>query len=369
VRQPSSGRARVYQQLRSAHLERAHEQVPATIFYRTHRYDFDPSLGAGLDLKQGRLPSLVWSILVSRISTMEVNEPLMRTGILRTAIAVATVRAAARVRRESVSVVSYAIENSDPFGQGAPTRLKSRLRYYGERSLSAFIAGRTDRIAYGTDGAADVYGSRLTRQLERTSSKVIPAVPAACQCADVAGRAERDPQRVVFIGALQPRKGFPQLLAAWPHVIALDPEARLTIIGTGALEKAAREFAENQNTVELLVDPPRSEIHRRLRQASILVLLSQPSPTWREQVGLPIVEALSHGCSVVTSTETGLAGWLLAHGHVVISPDTPEAKVAEYIVQTIADGRTAESVVADLPSLDGRLNADQWLFDSQADPT
>ena len=98
------------------------------------------------------------------------------------------------------------------------------------------------------------------------------------------------------------------------------------------------------------------------------VLLSQPTPTWREQVGLPVVEGLAHGCTVVTTTETGLAGWLAAHGHEVLPPGAPDGEVAAAVDRALGRRRPAGDVLADLPAADGRLAADRWMFGPRAWP-
>jgi hypothetical protein len=45
---------------------------------------------------------------------------------------------------------------------------------------------------------------------------------------------------------------------------------------------------------------------------------------WREQLGLPILEGLSHGSRIVTASETGLAPDLSRDGHFVIAQASPE---------------------------------------------
>jgi len=92
------------------------------------------------------------------------------------------------------------------------------------------------------------------------------------------------------------------------------------------------------------------------------VLLSQRTTNWREQVGLPIVEALAHGCAVVASDETGLADWLATHGHRCVSPSASEGELADVVVVAIKAERPVDSVLADLPAVDGRSRADAWLF-------
>ena len=49
----------------------------------------------------------------------------------------------------------------------------------------------------------------------------------------------KEPGLVVYLGALVPQKGFHLLARAWPRVLRRHPEARLAVIGSGALYGAA----------------------------------------------------------------------------------------------------------------------------------
>lgn len=351
---------RIYEDLRTAHLERAHQMPPATVVYRRRRYDFDESMGTGLDLVQAGSWTMARLLLTRKITAVEINEPLQLGGLARTALAVAVVSLNRFVRRLPVALVSYAIENSDPFDPPSPTRAKTRLRRVGERLLTSYVADRLDRIVYGTHAAKAVYEARLGRQLRSANNKVILALPEACGCS---AATDQFAESVLFLGAFSERKGLRQLLAAWPAVLADRPDARLTLVGKGPLEAEARQFADTQPSCTLIVDPPRSEVHRQLRQHALLVLFSQRREHWREQIGLPITEALAHGCGVVASSETGLAVWLESHGHAVLPPDAAAPQVANAIGTLLAQRRTPDSVLADLPSRDGRIAADAWLFE------
>lgn len=101
------------------------------------------------------------------------------------------------------------------------------------------------------------------------------------------------------------------------------------------------------------------------------MLPSQPRDLWREQVGLPIVEALAHGCRIVTSSETGLAAWLRENGHPVLAPDAPADAWAAAVATTLTGDAQAESdatrILSALPAEDGRLAADHWLFQRTED--
>lgn len=368
---PLLDRVRVYESVRTAHLERAATLRAASILYRVRRYDFDAELADGLPLVPAgplRTVRLLWG---ADPRELEVNEPLMLSAVPTAALAVATVRLRDQFRRADARtrtrVVTYAIGNADPFVQFAPTSLKSRVRRTAERRLARWVWARLDVVVFGTDGSRDIYqrllGTTTARQL------TVPALPAPCTCAmmerPTAGAyrsAAARAGRVLFLGALAERKGIDLLLHAWPEVRRQRPDARLRIVGKGALQGAVEAAAAADPTIEVLIDPPRALIHEELAGAAVLVLPSQPTRTWREQVGLPIVEALAHGTRVVTTTETGLADWLGAHGHRVVDGHADAAELAAATVAALAVGPDPDEVRATLPARDGRLAADDVMF-------
>jgi glycosyltransferase involved in cell wall biosynthesis len=347
-------RVRLYESVRTAHLERAHALTPASIVYGGRRYDFDEALAAGLDLVPAGLARTARLLWRSPVTAVEINEPLMSSGLRRAAVAALVLRA----RHPRAAVVTYAIENKEPVPAGRGPRAVARAAL--ERVLRRIVWSSLSRVVYGTEAARDLYARLLPDRGPRLRSTVIPAVPTPCGCGPLD---EKDPALVVFLGALVPRKGFPLLLEAWPDVRDQHPGARLLVIGKGELEGLARERAAGDPSVTVEIDPPRERIHAHLRTAGVLVLPSQPTPTWREQVGLPIVEGLAHGCTIVTTTETGLASWLIEHGHEVLYEPSSVAGLATAVARALRASRPAASVLADLPDVDARLAADAWLFD------
>jgi glycosyltransferase involved in cell wall biosynthesis len=252
--------------------------------------------------------------------------------------------------------VTYAIGNVDPFS-GLPQSLKRRVKRRLQTMLARYVWKRLSAVAYGTDVARDVYHSVLPPR-PGLDEALIPALPAR---AELAFDGTRD-ESVVFLGAFVARKGLPLVMEAWRRVVAERPGAALTLVGKGALLDDVRRFAAEEPTVRLVVDPPRHEIREILVHSRVLVLPSQPSPTWREQVGLPIVEGLEQGCAIVTTTETGLAPWLHEHGHAVVAGNADAEVLARAIIGQIDAGDRAASIVASLPPVDGRLAADAWMF-------
>ncbi|RKR72940.1 glycosyltransferase family 4 protein [Frondihabitans australicus] len=360
---------RLYQTLRTAHLERAHELSPATILYGVRRYDFDEDAARGLDLVQASGLKSALLLLRSPVRRIEINEPLMLSSLPSTAWALAALSLRGVLRRGRAQVVTYCIGNTDPFRQG-PRRgglrgLRTRLRRALDRVVARRVWARVDRVVFGTPAARDVYGEVLGRPPRAEVSTILAlSTPHPV----TAPEAEQRPLGVTFLGALMERKGVRVLLAAWPLVRERVPGATLLVLGKGPLEGEMREVAAGDGSIEVLVDPARRVIHEQLARTAVLALPSQPSPTWREQIGLPIVEALSHGCRVVATDETGLASWLRESGHRISEPATSPEALAAAIVASLEGGPSRAEVLATLPPVDARLLADDFLFERVREP-
>lgn len=351
-------RARLYQTLRTAHLEQALLLSPASIIYRSKRYDFDEVLAARLNLTQAGPVAAALMLARSTVAEMEINEPLMRYAIRGSALAVGALRLRGRLGGPKAMIVTYAIENLNPFGPEGKASAKRKLSSIVDTFLTRFVWGQVDRIVFGTPASRELYREALGPLRAGAEEHNILTLPELCSCS----RAQVDDDRVIFLGAFSARKGFPLLVEAWPKVLECRPSARLTILGKGPLEDAARSVAQRHSSVELIIDPSREEIHRQLRRATLLALPSQPMPSWKEQLGLPITEALAHGCAIVTTSETGLSEWLAKEGHAVVVPDSDPAALAHTIATMLRIHPSRQDVLDSLPIRDGRLAADDWMF-------
>lgn len=367
---------RLYEQVRSAHLERARDLAPAAIVYRVKRYDFDPTLTDGVELAQAGTLAAARLAMRSRITRVEVDEPLYLDSLPRTAAVLAVLGMKRLGGAPRAEIATYAIEDLDPFA-ARPPRVRSRVRRSLERVLAGYIWHRLDTVVYGTSEAGALYGSTFRHSPRRQLT--VEALPSPCACLDhpagsgtatstatadgaPAGPVQRDPDGVLFLGALSPRKGFADVLEAWPAILSRHPGARLTIVGAGELLPQAEAAAAADLSIRLIVDPARSVVHDELRRAHVLVLPSRRVGTWREQVGLPIVEGLAHGCEIVTTSETGIAEWLIDAGHVVLPAEVLSAGLADGVVDALVNPRTSDDILADLPGVDGRIAAGRALF-------
>ncbi|MBO1756829.1 glycosyltransferase [Allobranchiibius sp. CTAmp26] len=354
--------ARIYSSLRTAHLERFQELDASTVIYRTARYDFDPRAGdpASPPRQLGR-GGTIWHLLTRTYDVVEVNEPGMARLWPDLILQVAAIRARSWATRRHTSIVTYCIGIVDPSDDAIGHRiLRPRVVAVLSKPFLRMLIGSMDRIAFGTTGSYAMYRRHVTDRALRPKARFFEAVPAPCRCLHRAASG-RQGTSVAFVGAFSERKGIQQLMDVWDIVGRGRPDLTLTLVGQGEHEAAVRAWASGRSGVHVEVDPPRHEIHQILRDTDCLVLLSQRVGGWREQVGLPIVEALAHGCEVVTTDETGLADWLREQGHLVVPAASPVAAVAAMFSAHLRDRRSSDAVLRDLPDEDQRLAADRWM--------
>jgi glycosyltransferase involved in cell wall biosynthesis len=352
--------ARVYASIRTVYLERFQHMRPADVYYQRTRYDFDASLGTGGSTLHRMSPTRVLVRLARHwYRVVEVNEPQMNSRWIAVAAQIVVIRLRSLVTRRRTAIVTYAMENADPAAKlterwHVPPWLSKRVT----KLIVSTLVRNVDRIAFATAGARDAYARYAPRVM---SAPLFEAVPAPCTCLPSGNGGARAPQ-VAFVGVFSERKGIRQLLAAWDSIARQRPSWRLTVVGKGPLTDDVVAWAEGRADVSVEIDPPRRRIHEVYREAAVLFLPSQPVGAWREQIGLPVLEGLAHGCTVVTTEQGGLATWLSAHGHGVVQHGAAPDAFAACVIRAVEARRAARDVVADLPRQDNRIVADEWLM-------
>lgn len=115
------------------------------------------------------------------------------------------------------------------------------------------------------------------------------------------------PFTIGYAGRLTASKGLDDLLAA---VRGLDAPVRLLLIGGGELrDRLARQPIPGSH-VQVLDGLTHDQMPTAYARLDVLVLPSRTTPTWKEQLGRAIVEALSCGVPVVGS-DSGEIPWLI----------------------------------------------------------
>ncbi|WP_230671377.1 glycosyltransferase family 4 protein [Rathayibacter sp. Leaf248] len=328
--------------------------------YFTENYDLDrenvPDEIQKISLRD------VWSLFWRSTSTvLEMPEPLWMRFLPKGAVIAAAFRLTGHLRRRPRTIVTYAMENNDlPTLIGGVRPVPRWVARLFGGALGLYMTVMIDRIAFASEGSRSVYHSiPLVGSIENVTVQELPSASAAIDTTAESGAA-------VFIGVLETRKGIEVLLDAWELVESASDGARLTIIGPGPLSSRVGAWADESPSTRLYEGRlPRTAVLDRLRDASVLVAPSLPHGRWREQIGLPIKEALAQGLTIVTTRQTGLADWLAQHGHHVVEVEVDESALvtglAASILEALRTPLSRSQVRSSLPARQGRYVADEWL--------
>ncbi|WP_322544628.1 glycosyltransferase family 4 protein [Rhodococcoides fascians] len=324
-------------------------------------YDFEEQLTEHVSLQRSSRLNTVWRILTADEQFIEINEPFMVRAWPSLLLYTTAARVARRVLGKRFQLSTYAIENNSPI---QPIQdllpVPSSWVHFVVRAICAYIVEPVDRIAFGTPGAASNYRHLLPQILSGTEVTEALELPTPCTC-----HGPEKSRNLLFVGEFSDRKGVRQAMRLWDEVWS-QPDITFTIIGQGPLLDLVLDWSKSHSNVQVIVDPPRDEIHTHLRGASALVLLSQSSPRWREQIGLPIMEGLAHGCEIFTTDQTGYAEWLSENGHTVVPQDVDYTRLGKVLLSKIREPRPAAQIIGTLPLTSPRHEFDRWMNSPRA---
>jgi poly(glycerol-phosphate) alpha-glucosyltransferase len=163
---------------------------------------------------------------------------------------------------------------------------------------------------------------------------VVPhAVPAA---ASVAPLSSRDPGRVVMLNRLAPGKRIDHAIRAFEQVVRNVPGATLDIYGEGAEHDALQALIDDRGMGAHVVLRGRTDDPGRVLDAASIFL----STSAFEGQGLSLVEALAHGCPVVSYDVPYGPREVLARGGGWLIPDGDEAMLATMLARLLTDVET-----------------------------
>jgi glycosyltransferase involved in cell wall biosynthesis len=168
---------------------------------------------------------------------------------------------------------------------------------------------------------------------------------------------------VGVVARLEPEKGHPTLLEAWPRVLASVPNAHLLIVGEGAQREALEAQARS---LGLLGASPASHAVIGPRSTPATTMFARPSvtftgrrddvpavtaaldvavlPSYREAQGLSILEAMALGRPVVASAVGGIPE-MIEHGRTgLLVPSRDPDALADAIVRLLADHSYADTL-------------------------
>jgi glycosyltransferase involved in cell wall biosynthesis len=145
---------------------------------------------------------------------------------------------------------------------------------------------------------------------------------------------------VGVVGRLEPEKGHPTLLEAWPLVLARVPEAYLLVVGEGSRLEALQEQARGLGIDSTVVFTGRRDDVPAVTAALDVAVL----PSYREAQGLTILEAMALSRPVVASNVGGIPEMVEHEVTGLLVPPHQPGPLAEAIVRLLDDHPLADTL-------------------------
>lgn len=151
----------------------------------------------------------------------------------------------------------------------------------------------------------------------------------------------RKPQ-IIAVGRLVWQKAYDDLLKAFARVVAVFPNYRLVIAGTGPLEQDLRQLAKDlsiDQQVDWVGSVPQDRLRVMLRESQLFVMSSVS-----EGFAKALVEALACGLPVVATDVGGAKEAVIGAGAVVPAKDP--AAFADAVCELLGDADKRSSAAA-----------------------
>ena len=145
---------------------------------------------------------------------------------------------------------------------------------------------------------------------------------------------------VGVVARLEPEKGHPTLLEAWPHVLRRVPNAYLLVIGEGSRCEALQQQARELRIAHRVVFTGRRDDVPAVTAALDVAVL----PSYREAQGLSILEAMALSRPVVATNVGGIPEVITdGMSGVLVEPHDPGG-LAEAISRLLLDHPFADQI-------------------------
>jgi glycosyltransferase involved in cell wall biosynthesis len=171
---------------------------------------------------------------------------------------------------------------------------------------------------------------------------------------------------VGVVARLEPEKGHPTLLEAWPAVIAAVPKAHLLIVGEGSQREALEAQVQALGIEKSVTFTGRRDDVPAVTAALDIAVL----PSYREAQGLSILEAMALSRPVVASAVGGIPE-MIEHGRTgLLVPPHDAGALAGAIVRLLTDhpyadtlAKAAQNLVHDRFCVELMVRAIETIYD------
>jgi glycosyltransferase involved in cell wall biosynthesis len=186
------------------------------------------------------------------------------------------------------------------------------------------------------------WATRIQAQCPRASI-VSVLNPVIIPKYDSRRQTQRKEPRILFLGKLEPRKGFMDLLSAMPGVLAVVPSAKLVFAGDGDIEGAQALAAHLgiSASVTMLGFVRGEDKVKEVRSSSVVCL-----PSYDEGMPVALLEAMSHGIPVVATPVGGIPELVHSGDNGVLVRPGDVQGLTQAIVELLTDTHSSAAMGA-----------------------
>jgi phosphatidylinositol alpha-mannosyltransferase len=149
--------------------------------------------------------------------------------------------------------------------------------------------------------------------------------------------------KLVFVGRLDPRKGFPTAVSAFARLAADRPDLHFVVVGDGPDRDAVKSLASGLRERVVMLGPvPNRELAPVLAACDLYL---GPS-IGGESFGVVLVEAMAAGLPVVASAVPGYEEVVRDQVDGLLVPPRDAGSLAEAVARVLDDGELRERLVA-----------------------
>lgn len=176
-------------------------------------------------------------------------------------------------------------------------------------------------------------------------------------------------QLVGVVARLEPEKGHPTLIEAWPQVLRAVPDTYLLIVGEGSRREALEAQARDLRVAHRVVFTGRRDDVPAVTAALDVAVL----PSYREAQGLSILEAMALSRPVVASDVGGIPEMIEDGVTGLLVPPHDADALARGIIRLLKDhpyadtiGRAGHDLVHDRFCIELMVSSIQTIYDEGA---
>ncbi len=218
----------------------------------------------------------------------------------------------------------------------------NRERHPAQKRLKEKVRKGADHFLAVTQGAKKVL---IEEGVEEERISVIPMGVDWPHSAKASRGEARGRLRILFVGRLEEEKGIWEALEAFKLLKGAGNDLQLVIVGQGSQEEKIINWLDDNQLgrwVQLKGAVEYEKIWREYRQADIFVLASKPTPTWQEQFGMVLVEAMASGLPIV-ATKSGAIPEVVGEAGILVEPGNSR-KLADAIGRLLKDEKTRRNL-------------------------